>query len=212
MQYRLWFVLLYVLAIVPSPAGEVHKMLTMLSPKLRHFLADNVAASNTLTTVASEALQGRTLRLYYSYSEDDSTADSSHYYPSDRELGIIIRENQQTADEFICLVFELLNSEGESRFRELLQQARSGSISKQEFTQEVLRREFVAVNRTRDLLRKLKLPKRDLSKCHSYKQFLECPDTFEGFIEYTKKISSPGRDPFREYGDKYDSLRKESRK
>ena len=134
------------------------------------------------------------------------------YYPSDSELGVIIRENQDPADEFIGLLFELLNSEGERRFQELFQQARAGTISKRDFTQEVLKHELKAVKRTRDVLVSLKFRKGAVSKSHSYKQFLECPDTFEDFVQYTKKISPAKRDVFGEYDAKYDALRKESNK
>src|SRR5205807_5904570 len=110
------------------------------------------------------------------------------------------------------LMYALLNSEGEKRFQELFQQARSSAISRNEFTQQIIKQEFVAVIKTRDLLAKLTFRKRDVAQSRFYQQFLQCPASFEGFVEYTKRLSPPGGDLFRQYEAKYDALRKESRR
>ena len=184
------------------------EVLNMASPKLREFLIAHPAALQSLTNILSRAFAERTAVLYYFYSENESTARAAHYYPSDSDVGITIRENQQPADEFICLVFEVLNSESQKLFQELIRKAESGTISRSDFAQEMLRVEFKAAQGTRDLLGTFRLSKREISKSHFYKRVDGTPKRFEDFLAYTKMICAPERDPFAEYEAKYDSLRK----
>ena len=60
---------------------------------------------------------------------------------------ITIRENQQPADEFICLIFEALNSEGEKHFQEIIKRAEPGILSRTNFASEILKVEFEAVKK-----------------------------------------------------------------
>jgi len=180
----------------------------MASPKLREFLSAHPAALQSLTNILSRAFAERTIQLYYFYSDDESAARASHYYQSDSVVGIVIRENQQPADEFICLVFEVLNSESQKLFQELMRKAESGAISRMDFAEEMLRVEFKAVQAIRDLLGTFRLSKREMSKSYHYKLFNETPKRFEDFLAYTKKISVPERDVLEEYKVKYDALRK----
>jgi hypothetical protein len=207
MHKQLVMVLLSTLLGVSSWARGL-EVLNMASPKLREFLIAHPAALQSLTNILSRAFSERTAVLYYFYSENESTPRAAHYYPSDSEVGITIRENQQPADEFICLVFEVLNSESQKLFQELMRKAESGAISRSDFAQETLRVEFKAAQATRDLLGTFRLSKREISKSHNYKLVNGTPKTFEDFLAYTKKICAPERDPFAEYERKYDSLRK----
>jgi hypothetical protein len=122
-------------------------------------------------------------------------------------VGIAIRENQQSSDEFICLLFEVLNSEGEKRFQEIYQKAKDGTLSKTNFVNEILKVEFEAVKRTRELIRGLNLNKKEISESYFYNRYIECPNKFEDFLSYKKK-ASPQRDQIKEYEMQYDSLRK----
>ena len=156
------------------------------------------------------AFPGKRFTLVYFYSQDDSAPPAYHYYPNTIGQGdvvVCLRENQEPWDEFITLVFELLNSRSERRFAELYQKAKAGTISKGEFATNVLRAEFNAVRDTRDLVRGLELSKKDKSKAPYYSSFLGCPSDFESFLPYAKK-TSPGRDPLRDYEAQYDALRK----
>jgi hypothetical protein len=178
-----------------------------ISPKLRQFIIDHPAASQFLTNAFSEAFSNRTVQLYYFYSDDESIPRAFHYYPDESVVGIGIRENQQPSDEFICLLFEILNSEGEKHFKEICQKAKGGALSKTNFVNEILKVEFEAVKRTRTLILDLGLKKKEISQSYYYNRLIGCPNKFEDFLSYKKKVS-PQRDQIKEYETEYDSLQK----
>ena len=184
----------------------------MASPKLRQFLAKHPEASKSLTNSLYQAFGHKVVQLYYFYSDNDAVPRASHYYPTESAVGIIIRENQQPSDEFICLLFELLNSGGEKQFKELFRKAESGEISRTNFAQEMLKVEFTAAKTTRDLLRTLKFGKKEIAESYYYNRFIDCPDEFNNFVDYCRRVSSPNRDPIKDFEEKYDGLRKDPSK
>lgn len=203
---RLYLIVFLLLVAFPFCRGQESALISTVSPKLKQFLEQQPAASQMLTNALHEAFSARAARLYYFYSDSDSSARAFHYYPADSQVVFAVRENQQPLDEFICLIFEVLNSEEEKHFAQLCDGARSGDLSKEAFAQAVLEREFDAYKRTRDLLRKLKVTKRTSAKSYFYGRLTQSPDRFEDFARYLKKVS-PERDPIREYESQYDSLR-----
>jgi len=178
----------------------------MASPKLRQFLTANPEASRMLSNVLSEAFSNRTVQLYYFYSEDESVARACHYYPDESSVSIRVRENQQPCDEYIILIYEMLNSEGEKRFRKIFHEAQSGTVTKEDFIRSILQQEFEAYKRTQSLLKTFKLGKGEIAKSYYYNRFFHMPGDFEEFLAYQKKVS-PKRDPVKEYGSQYDYLR-----
>jgi hypothetical protein len=211
MQKKIIILFLPLLLCVSSWAQQTNVLNSnySVSPKLRQFIIDHPGASKMLTKALSEAFSNRTVQLYYFYSDDESIPRAYHYYPSESVVGICIRENQQPVDEFITFLFEVLNSEGEKHFQEIIQKAKSGTISKTNFATEILKVEFEAVKRTRDLIGNLKLNKKEISESDYYNRFVECPNKFEAFLSYTKKVSLHGdRDSIKDYETQYDLLRK----
>ena len=200
-------ILFLLLLLCLSSWAQQNNFLGGASPKLRQFLTDHPAATKLLTNTLSEAFSNRTVHLYYFYSDDESIARAFHYYQYESSVVIAIRENQQPSDEFICLVFEMLNSEGETRFQEISEKAASGTISRTNFPIEILKVEFEAVKRIHDLLGNLKLNEKEVDESYYYNRFTQCPNKFEDFLSYTKKVS-PHRDPIKEYEAKYDLLRR----
>jgi hypothetical protein len=159
--------------------------------------------------VFSEAFAKRRVQISYFYTDDDSIPKAGHYYPNESAVGITVRENQEPLDEFVCIVFEAINSENEKPFQEIVQQAQQGLISRERFARDILRLEFNAVLKTRDLLKRLKLNVGDMSTLYLYKHMMECPDTFDEFLTYTKAISpNHQRDPLEEYEKQYDLMQK----
>jgi hypothetical protein len=189
-----------------SSSAEDSGILKVVSPKLKQFLAEHSAASQTLVAVISESFSNRTVQLYYFYSDDDARPRALHYYPDDSAVGLLIRENQEVCDEYICLIFEILNSQGEKRFKDLAEQAKSGTVSKKDFARGIMRQEFQAILRVRGLLDGLKLKPKEKSASYYFKKFADCPDDFEKFLTYQPKGVT--RDQFKEYEQAYDSLRK----
>lgn len=188
-----------------SCSAEADGVLKMVSPKLKLFLADHSAASRQLVVAISESFTNRTVQLYYFYSDDETRPRALHYYPDESVVGIAIRENQEPCDEYICLFFEVLNSQGEKRFKDLAEQAKAGIVSKKDFVRGIMRQEFQAVMRVRGLLADLKLSAKEKITSYYFKKFADCPDDFEAYLAYKPKGVT--RDPIKEYEQSYDSLR-----
>jgi hypothetical protein len=175
-----------------------------ISPKLKQFLTDHPVASLSLTQISSEAFGNRKFAIYYFYNEDESVARSFHYYPNSTSVTIVIRENQPACDEYICLLFEILNSEGEPRFQQLLGMAKKGTISRVDYATEVLKQEFISVKRTRDMIATFGLSPKEIEESYYYDKFVRCPNDFTSFLSYRLKTSSD-RDALRAYERYYDT-------
>jgi hypothetical protein len=190
-----------------SSLAQDEKPLSNLSPKLREFLIEHPVVLRKFTSVLSETCSGRTVLFYYFYSEDESVPRAYHDYPDESHVAIYVRENQQPLDEMLCLIFERWNSTNEKQFTELWDKAKSGAMTRSEFTREVGRLEFGATKKTRDLLKDIKLSRGEKNKSHYYKLFLGVPDEFDEYLAYLKKLPS-SRDVVKELETKYDQLRK----
>ena len=160
------------------------------SPKLHQFLLEHPEASNSLSNAMAEALSGRTAQIYYFYTNDESVPNSHvNYIGEPSVVGIFVRENQQACDEYLCILFEALNSKGEKRFRELFAEAKFGALSKTNFVREMQRQEFQAVKETQKIVAKLKLKPKEIADSRDYKHFLETPSDLAQFLVYSKKVS-----------------------
>ena len=194
------------LLVSASARGQMSEWLKPFSPGLRKFLTDHPEDFLTLTNIVLEAFSNRTARFFYFYNQDESVPRAEHFYPNEHEVWIHIQFDQQPVDEFFCVIFESLNSEGEKRFQELMKQAVAGSISRTNFALEITRQEFVAAKRTRDLLHKLEFTKKEISSSHYYKSFSGCPDSFDDYLAYLKRLNSTA---IKEYETQYDLIRKQ---
>lgn len=198
--------LLWMIMLSCSSKAENVPLADMMSPKLRQFLADYPSALEALSNAVSESTSCQNLRLYYFYSSDESVPRAYHHYTGESGVTIVIRENQQPCDEWIWFLFEVLNSRGEKRFMQLGDMARAGTISKTDFPREVLRQEFQAVKMTKALIRTVHLSRQEEEESYCFNRFVECPDDFEEFLSYKKRVS-PGRDQINEYEREYEVLR-----
>jgi len=103
-----------------------------------------------------------------------------------------------------------LNARGEPKFKKLAEDAGAGTVSKDEFVRGLLKIEFEATSRTRELLLSLSFKKKDIRGSYYHKLSMGCPQDFEGFLTYTKKLSAGRRfNVFGKYEDLYDALRKQ---
>jgi hypothetical protein len=177
------------------------------SPKLTQFLLSHPTASLALSNVFAEASSGRAVQIYYFYTHDESAPNAHHHYLGDSStVGIFVRENQPACDECISVLFEILNSKGEKRFRELWDLAKSGGISKADFVREIQRQEFQAALAARKIIRTFDLKPEEMAASKSYGDFMKTPDDFDGFLARSHK-SSQGGDQ-KAYEDLYDRIRK----
>jgi len=179
---------------------------SMCSPKLRQFLHQHPEAAKVLTEAVANRHSSGPLEIYYFYADQESIPSGSHSYSEDGVIGIMIRENQTPTDELITLLYEVINSEGKDRFKQLHNEARSRAISRKEFAEEVLKTEFRAVKKTRGLLPNLNLTGKEISGSGQYKRFLNCPEDFDGFLVYTKEAAPPHKDATSYYESQYDQL------
>lgn len=182
------------------------------SPKLKSLLANCPPARTALSNSCAEAFSGRTVGLYYFYSDNDAVPRAYHYYPNitgQAAVVICVRENQEPWDELMTLVFELVNSKNEKQFGDLVERVKAGTIAGAEFARATLRLEFEAVKATRELVRGFPLSGEEKQKSHCYGRFIDCPNDFDGFLAYTKKVS-PNRDPLKEYEAQYNEFRKQA--
>jgi len=179
----------------------------MLSPKLRGFLNHNAGATQLLDQVLGEAFTNRTFQIYYVYSPSQPLA--CHYYTEANGVVIAIREDQLPMDEYLCLVYESLNSENKADFEALCHRAELGTISKTDFAQEILRGEFKSAKKAKILIGQVKFLKKETSNSYYYKRFIDCPDRFEDFLASIKTDSTDGQDPIKGYEMKYDLVRKQ---
>jgi len=181
-------------------------ILDMASSQLRKFLADHPGAASSLSNAVSEAFAGRTVQLAYFHTDDELVPRASHEFPTESSVNILIRENQQPCDEFIGLIYEVLNAEGDQRFAELEKQAIAGTITRTNFVRGIMRQEFPAVIRVQRLLKSFKLSEPETATSYFYSKIIYCPDNFEAYVTYRP----PGvtRNQFKEYEQLYDSLQK----
>jgi hypothetical protein len=214
LRYRLIELLIKIACVWPlflccSAAAQEVKILDMLSPNLKGFLTDNPKAFQLLTNSYRETFSNRTMQVFYFYTDDKSKAQAYHYYPSESSVGIAVCENQSVLDQYLGLVFEIMNSEGEKAFLETYRRAALAEISKSEFRDEILKTEFKAVIKLQRSIRTFDFKKKEISESSYYKEFSECPDDFAEFVAYSK-TNSTNRDPIRELEATYDSLQKKS--
>ncbi len=186
-------------------SAERTDFLTLVSPTLRNFLVAHPSALEALTH--NETFTKRTLQLYYFYTDDESKPKASHDFISQSEAVFYIRENQKPPDEFLCLIYEFVNSENDEHFQELVHMARSGGITREAFVKEILEAEFKATKKIRDMLANFRFTKREISESDYYKKFKNSPDDYDEFIAYSQRLVSPHRDIVKEYEMKYDVLR-----
>jgi hypothetical protein len=188
-------------------SAQQTELTNSVSPKLRQFLFTHPKVTTVLSNAISEAFSNRTVRIFYFYSNDKSVAPAGHYYPDESSVGIILRENQEPGDECLCLIFEIFNSMGEKRFRELGAEAASRSISREDFVKGMVTQEFEAVKKMKLLTKDIMLSGDEMKRCHYYKLFADSPDDFAHYLIYMRKTSAP-RNQEKDYGDLYDSLSK----
>jgi hypothetical protein len=201
-------VLLFGSAFLCAPCrAEDINLASTASPKLRQFVAAHSGAAELLTNALNESFGGKPVRIIYFYSDDESRPRAYPYYPEKSFVGICVRENQEPLDEFASLFYELLDYGGQQNNRECMEKAKYRKISKTDFAREMCRMAFKTAQRTRDLLKKLKLSKQEIAHADEYKRFLGCPDQFVDFLKYCDRINSPSGSLMEFYEALYDTLR-----
>lgn len=208
-MYKHFIMVLASLLLCSNALAQKSEWLSHFSPGLRSFLTIHPGDFQALTNILSEAFTNRYVRFYYFYTEDESVPIAGHFYPDTWNVFIVIKANQAPVDEFLEVIFESINSEGEQHFNELASEARAGTITKTTFALEAIKQEFLALKRTRDLLNKMTLTQKEISTSSEYTKIRGTPDRFEDFLLYLKSVDSSRKDLIKEYESKYDLMRNE---
>jgi hypothetical protein len=202
---------LFSLLLCASASAQTNNIVPTASPKLKKFISDHPESGKTLDNALANAFSNRTCSLFYFYRDTESEPRAYHYYPNTAgmaEVVICVRENQKAIDEFITILYEIVNSRNESGFQKIIQDACSGTITREQYAERILKLVFVATKAVRATLLTLKFQKEETDPSYYYRKFIECPTTdFQTFLSYSKKVS-PQRDAFKEYEQKFDSLQK----
>jgi hypothetical protein len=118
---------------------------------------------------------------------------------------IFIRGGRPVVDEYLDILFEVLNMSGDKRFKELYQQAKMGSISRTNFVTEMLREEFQTVKTLKHIVPTLGLSPDEIANSKAYKDLFNTPDEFEKFTSYIQRYSPGGIQ--QKYERYYDNFR-----
>jgi hypothetical protein len=196
----------FLLCLTARGGGHDISPLTMGSPKLNQFLLRHPQALAVLTNQIALASSNRTVKLIYYYTGDEKEPRAFHYYPSNSVVCIGLRENQAVLDEFVCCVFEIVNSRAETHFKKLMDSARLGEISKSDFVQGLLKIEFQSAMKARDLIRGLKFKSQEAAASCFYPKLVNCPDDFEGFLDSMRRAGTES-DRRQRYEQMFDALR-----
>jgi hypothetical protein len=177
-----------------------------LSPKLSQFLLEHPSALSALSNALWEAQLSRPVHVYYFYANQQAHLPAMHrYLDGASTLGVFVQENQPACDEGIDILFEVLNSKGEKRFKELWDKAESRAISKEDYVKEILREEFKAVVATRKVIVNFNLSEKEVAGSQNYKWFMESPTDFEKFLVHRKQAGHAQGDNY--YREQYDKIR-----
>jgi hypothetical protein len=196
-------------SILCSARAEENWLFNQLSPDLQKLMVAHPEALTVLSNAFSESFTNRSVGIFYFYSTNETVARAAHFYPGAagvREVFICVQENQHPIDQFITLLFEIVNARNERQYKNLADDAYNGSVSKEVFVATIGRLEFAQTLDTRALLTPLRFSKKEIKRSGYYERFLNCPTNYNEFLVYEKKSRSK-RDPDKFYEAEYDELR-----
>lgn len=203
-------VLLLLFLVATNLKADNAAFFDQLSTKLRSFLATNVAASNALNEVVTTQQAVGTATVWYFYTTDKTRPTAAHYPLGATSVSIVINADQTPMDEYVDLLFELINVRHADQFREVLAKAADSKIPKSEFPREILKIEFEAMQKTKELVRKLKFSPKDVEASDELKHLFKSADTFDAFYAELKMRAKDGKhDPIKDYETQFEAYEKQ---
>jgi hypothetical protein len=110
----------------------VATLIKVLSPKVREFISRHGEVNQILVDVfMDQPPPNHDMRLYYFYTEDVAAAPAYYYWMGSNHVVIAVSESQKPVDEFIEIIFEMINSERDQKWQQLSQEAAHGRIGRQ---------------------------------------------------------------------------------
>jgi hypothetical protein len=81
--------------------------------------------------------------------------------------------------------------------------AKEGTISRVDYATEVMKQEFSAEKKLKNIIPTFGLTPQEVADSYFYNRCIQCPDDFDAFLVYVRKVS-PQRDAFKDYENYYD--------
>lgn len=185
---------------------------------LDRFLADRPQSAKLLEKHSALAQWLRTewnrpIVEYRIYWSDDMPAFSSAdhgYIPKYKFIRIRIAKNQSPEDQLTALVFEICNAQEFADIENLVKQATSGKITRDDYIHKKSVKEHQTVLKVGNILRSLLvLSSSEASATNLYRHLLAAPSDFGEYHAWNSRIpNSNYLRTLRYYGEEYDRIRK----
>ena len=177
------------------------------SSQIKNLLENNPSLMREYTSIANKYFHNKAFQIQYVENKNQDQAPAYHYYTTFQDktvVVVVLRGRKIPIDEFICLLFEMINSNGEDVFKKITIEAQSGLISRDDFPVKVLEKEFAAVLELKKILLSLEIDKEMLKDSAFYYKFMNSPDDFAKFLDYIKDKNITHRDIVDSYLKQYD--------
>ena len=201
-------ILLFALSICSSIA-QFDNVERRESPGLKEFTGLHPKAAQILRNKLAEAFSNRTVKLYYFYPATNSEPTAFHYYPNTtglEDVFICVSESQKPIDQYISLLFEVINSKRATKLLKLWEDGCAGAISAETYATEVTRLEFESLKETRNLLSTLDIESPALAGSRERQKYGHLP---EGFDDYLASVKKDSPDTLRRYENQIDKMKAE---
>ena len=119
-----------------------------------------------------------------------------------------VSEKLRPVDQLVALSFELCNAQGHAGMGAISEQAVAGKITREDFVNEINRREYAASQRVKKILEKLlPLSTKQAATTSLYKILMETPNEFQESQAWEMRIDSQNYIHRQElYGKQFDEL------
>lgn len=147
-------------------------------------------------------------RIYWSDALPTVSMAEHGFMPDSKLIVMRLSDRISAADQLTALCFEICNAQAFADVEELAAQARTGSISREDYIQKKSRKEFEAVLRARIIIReRLPMSSDDQRATNLYRHLMDAPDEFHAYQAWNRSIPHSNYARTLEYyGKEYDQI------
>ena len=188
---------------------RAHSLDTFMAdrPAAAALLREHPALENWLRTEWHGPIEG--CRVCWSNDQPTDSPDAEHAWSSRYHLVKIEVSNKLLpVDQLLALSFELCNAQGHLGMDVINGQAVTGQITREDFINEIDRREYAAALRVKKIFEKLlPLSTNELSATSLNQALMKIPDDFHEYQAWSVRIHSQNYiNAQKLYGEQYDQL------
>jgi hypothetical protein len=177
-------------------------------PKAGDLLREQPGLQEWLRTAWSSPIEGYWIQWSNDRPTNGPPAETA-IVSEDRLLLIRVSDELAPPDQLVALCFETCNAQVHSRVDALSSKASLGTISRDDFIEEIGEVEYTSVLRARECVPKLfPLSSNDIAATSLYRSLLEVPTDFAAYKEWSRSHSENYRLSDGLAGRQYDQLRK----